>query len=112
MATTHLSFVPGYNLAQLRRAARWLEGLAGPDRPAVLLGDLNVPGPFPRWATGWRALARAKTYPADRPGLQVDHVLGHGDVPAVAHTEVRRLALSDHRALLVDLVGYVRDTWP
>ncbi|MGH9226609.1 MAG: endonuclease/exonuclease/phosphatase family protein [Acidimicrobiales bacterium] len=101
VATTHLSFVPGYNLAQLRRATRWLADLG---RPAVLLGDLNVPGPLPRWATGWRSLAGAKTYPAGRPSLQVDHVLAHGDVPEVAGTDVRLLPLSDHRALVVSFV--------
>ena len=100
VATTHLSFVPGYNLAQLRKAARWLEGLG---RPVVLLGDLNAPGPLPRWASGCRSLVMAKTYPAARPSLQVDHVLAYGDVPAVANTDVRLLALSDHRALAVDL---------
>ena len=97
IATTHLSFVPGWNLAQLRRLARELEA------PCVLAGDLNVPGPFPRIATGWRPLASAKTYPADRPSEQVDHDLAHGDVPAVATVEVRRQPLSDHRALIVEL---------
>ncbi|MEW6153419.1 MAG: endonuclease/exonuclease/phosphatase family protein [Actinomycetota bacterium] len=101
VATTHLSFVPGYNLVQLRRAVRWLEGL-GPS--AVLAGDLNAPGPLPRWTSGWRSLAEARTYPADRPRLQVDHVLGRGDLPPVTAVEVRRLALSDHRALVVALV--------
>jgi endonuclease/exonuclease/phosphatase family metal-dependent hydrolase len=101
VATTHLSFVPGYNLAQLRRAARWLETF---DLPTILLGDLNMPGAFARWASHWRPLAEARTYPVDRPRFQLDHVLAHGDVAPVAHVDVRRLPLSDHRALLVDLV--------
>ena len=102
VATTHLSFVPGYNLVQLRRATRWLASFG---RPAVLLGDLNAPGPLPRWASGWRPLVTARTYPADRPAFQVDHVLAHGAVPPVTRTDVRRLPLSDHRALLVELRG-------
>ncbi|MDQ4098259.1 MAG: endonuclease/exonuclease/phosphatase family protein [Actinomycetota bacterium] len=104
VATTHLSFVPGYNLLQVRRLTARLARLAA-GRPTILLGDLNVPGPFPGWASGWRALTAAKTFPADRPTFQVDHVLGHGPVPAVAGAEARRLPLSDHRALVVDLAG-------
>jgi endonuclease/exonuclease/phosphatase family metal-dependent hydrolase len=100
VATTHLSFVPGYNLLQLRRLTRFLEGLA---RPAVLLGDLNAPAPLPGWVTRWRPLARARTYPAGNPRLQVDHVLGHGPLPTVAASQTSRLPLSDHLALTVDL---------
>ena len=102
VATTHLSFVPGYNLVQLRRLTR---DLAARGRPCVLLGDLNVPGPAPAFATGWRPLARVKTFPADRPVLQVDHVLAHGAVPEPAKVEARHLPLSDHRAIVVDLPG-------
>ncbi len=101
VATTHLSFVPGYNLVQLRRATRWLATL-GPG-PCILLGDLNVPGPFPGLASGWRPLTKARTYPADRPALQVDHVLGQGALPPVVRTATRRLALSDHLAVIVEL---------
>jgi endonuclease/exonuclease/phosphatase family metal-dependent hydrolase len=101
VATTHLSFVPGYNLWQLRRLTRALERLG---RPCLLLGDLNVPGPIPGWAAGWRPLVvKAPTYPAGNPRLQVDHVLAWGPVPPVAAVETRRLPLSDHLALVVDM---------
>jgi len=100
VATTHLSFVPGWNVVQLRKVTR---RLAGDGRPCVLLGDLNIPGPVPRWTTGWRSLARVATFPADRPALQIDHVLAHGPIPEVAAVAAHRLALSDHRALVVDL---------
>jgi endonuclease/exonuclease/phosphatase family metal-dependent hydrolase len=46
VANTHLSFVPGWNGAQLRRAARAVRSLPA---PRVLLGDLNLPGALPRW---------------------------------------------------------------
>jgi endonuclease/exonuclease/phosphatase family metal-dependent hydrolase len=102
VATTHLSFVPGYNLVQVRRlTARLAELAAG--RSAVLLGDLNVPGPFSAWASGWRPLAAAKTFPAASPRLQVDHVLAHGAVPAATSVDARLLPLSDHRALVVEV---------
>src|SRR5207237_1261890 len=90
VATTPLSFVPGYNLVQMRRLARRLAALAG-GRPIVLLGDLNVPGPLASWTSGWRPLAAAKTFPAEKPAFQVDHVLGHGPVPAVKAVDAPRL---------------------
>jgi endonuclease/exonuclease/phosphatase family metal-dependent hydrolase len=105
VATTHLSFVPGYNLVQLRRLTTALAALAGPGRPCLVAGDLNAPGALPRWASGWRALAAGvKTYPADRPRLQVDHVLARpGPHHQVVAIEARRTPISDHRALVLTL---------
>lgn len=101
VATTHLSFVPGWNGAQLRRVARTLRELPA---PRVLLGDLNLPGPLPRWLTGWRTLVALPTYPADEPRVQLDHILGHGDgLPKVTFARSLPMPLSDHRALVVDL---------
>ena len=100
VATTHLSFVPGYNLVQLRRLA---SALAAFSSSCLLAGDLNMPRPLPEWTTGWRPLATARTYPADSPFLQVDHVLAAGAVPEVRAVEARRLPLSDHLALTVDM---------
>jgi endonuclease/exonuclease/phosphatase family metal-dependent hydrolase len=99
VATTHLSFVPGWNLVQLRRVTRSLGALG---LPCVLLGDLNVPGGLPALASGWRALARVKTFPGSRPSLQIDHALGHGRLPAIRAVSAPALPLSDHRALTVD----------
>ncbi|HEX3623165.1 MAG TPA: endonuclease/exonuclease/phosphatase family protein [Acidimicrobiales bacterium] len=100
VATTHLSFVPGWNVVQLRQVTR---ALAAFGLPCVLLGDLNMPGGLPAAATGWRALARLKTFPGAKPSLQIDHALGHGLLPLVAGFSAPALALSDHRALIVDL---------
>jgi len=103
VANTHLSFVPGWNGAQLRWAARAMRRLPA---PRVLLGDLNLPGALPRWLTGWRALATLPTYPADEPKVQLDHVLEHGTgLPAVLAAQAPPMPLSDHRALLVDLAA-------
>ncbi len=102
IATTHLSFVPVWNGVQLRTFTRALQSLPG---PRVLLGDLNMPGAVPRWLTGWQVLARVATYPAGEPKIQLDHVLGSGTLPAVTAIETPELALSDHRALLVELGG-------
>ena len=70
----------------------------------MLLGDLNLPGPLPRWLTGWQVLVAECTFPAVDPRVQLDHVLGHGDgLPAVTGGRAVTTALSDHCALLVDL---------
>ncbi len=100
VATTHLSFVPGWNVVQLRKVTRDSAILGD---ACLLLGDLNMPGPVPRWTTGWRALARVATFPTDRPVLQIDHILARGVLPPVVSVAAHRLALSDHRAIVVDL---------
>lgn len=99
-ATTHLSFLPGWNVAQLRRLTRWLRRLPG---PYVLLGDLNMPALPARAATGWSVLARRPTYPSPEPRVQLDHVLGSGALPPVRSVETPVLGVSDHRPLVVEL---------
>ncbi len=101
VATTHLSFVPGWNLVQLRRVTR---ALAAFGLPCVLLGDLNVPGSLPARTTGWRALASVKTFPGGKPSMQIDHALGHGLLPVVGAVSAPELPLSDHRALVLDFL--------
>jgi endonuclease/exonuclease/phosphatase family metal-dependent hydrolase len=100
IATTHLSFTPGWNVWQLRRAVRALRALPG---PRILLGDFNLPGPVPRWLTGWRGLVQAPTYPASEPKVQIDHVLADGALPPVRSAGAVTGAVSDHLALVVDL---------
>jgi endonuclease/exonuclease/phosphatase family metal-dependent hydrolase len=102
VASTHLSFVPVWNAFQLRKATRWLGGLRA---SCVLLGDTNLPAGLPGVVSGWRSLARARTFPADQPSMQIDHALGHGVLPEVVRVDAPRLALSDHRALVVDLAA-------
>jgi endonuclease/exonuclease/phosphatase family metal-dependent hydrolase len=108
VACTHLSFVPGVNARQLRRARRWLTDLpdAG-DRPIVLLGDLNLPGGLPGLLTGWTPLVSAPTYPAPAPRAQIDHALASPGWPSDGRAggagRVVELPFSDHRAVLVDL---------
>ena len=103
IATTHLSFVPGWNAMQLRRLTRILRRRTPAAQPCILMGDLNLPGPVARWASGWRSLARVKTFPAPKPSLQIDHVLAQGRVPPVRAAHAWALPVSDHRALVVDL---------
>ena len=100
VATTHLSFIPGWNAVQLRRLTAALRELPA---PRVLLGDLNLPGRLPRLVSGWTPLARVPTYPSWNPRVQFDHVLGHGDLPPVMRVETPEVAVSDHRPLVVEL---------
>ncbi len=109
VAATHLSFVPGWNAWQLRRVVHWLRALPG---PRLLLGDLNLPAGPVRLVSGWRPAARAATYPAAGPRVQLDHVLvdpdgARGDDgawllgrPGLVAT--RAVPLSDHRPLVVE----------
>lgn len=103
VATTHLTFVPLWNLAQLRSLSRWMGSLPCPQ---FLVGDLNMPSPLPRSVCrDWQSLVSAPTWPARRPRAQLDHILARGGVPQVTRSDAPRLDLSDHRALIVDLAA-------
>ena len=100
VVTTHLSFAPGRAMMQLRRLRAWAADLP---RPLVLMGDLNLPGPVPRRLTGWSSLVTAPTFPAQKPRLQLDHVLADGMPWDVADARAATIGGSDHRGLLVSL---------
>ena len=102
VGTTHLSFVPGWNVRQLRAAVRALRALPA---PRVLLGDLNMPAGPVRAFTGWRSLARAATFPSPSPKTQLDHVLADprsaGLLGRVVQVRTPHAPVSDHRPLVV-----------
>ncbi len=100
VANTHLSYVPGWGHWQLRQIR---QDLARETDPVVLMGDLNMRGPVPSLLTGFTALARHLTFPADQPDAQLDHILLRGHLGRVVGSSAPRLPLSDHRALSVDL---------
>lgn len=102
VATTHLSFVPGWNLRQLRHAVRALRVLPG---PRVLLGDLNMPTGPVRAVTRWRTLGRAPTFPSATPRAQLDHILADPgfDLGRVVQVATPHPPVSDHRPLVVQL---------
>ncbi len=101
IATTHLSFVPGVNVRQLRTLVREVRQLLPP--PYILAGDLNLIGAIPRVVSGWRSLGNAKTYPSPKPVVQFDWLLARGGLPEVTRTQALQLPVSDHRALAADL---------
>jgi endonuclease/exonuclease/phosphatase family metal-dependent hydrolase len=100
VVTAHLSFVPGWNVRQLRAVSRWATSFPG---PRLLVGDLNLPGSLPRRVTGWTQLARVPTYPSWRPRVQFDHVLAERPGSVGCDARALQLPVSDHRALVVDL---------
>lgn len=99
VVTTHLSFLPLSNGRQLRMLVR---GRADDDVPTLLIGDLNMSPRRAERLTGLRSLASGPTFPAHRPAVQLDHVLGDGRLRPTSGGPVA-LAVSDHRALVVDL---------
>lgn len=102
VATTHLSFVPGWNALQLRQASRALMALPA---PRVLLGDLNIPAWAVRAVTRWRPLGEAATYPSYQPRVQLDHALAYPrrGLPPVRVVSTPRVPVSDHLPLVVEL---------
>ena len=72
--------------------------------PYLLMGDLNLPPPLPKLFAGWQCLAKGPTFPAPNPHLQLDHVLASPGLDLhVERCEARELAVSDHRAVVVDV---------
>ena len=107
MAGTHLSFVPGPNLTQLRALQRHLDERGG---PRLLLGDLNLWWPAVRLLSlpGWRPLARGGTFRNRPPGaaarmVQLDHVLAAGAAFRPLGSRIVSGPASDHRAVVVEL---------
>jgi endonuclease/exonuclease/phosphatase family metal-dependent hydrolase len=100
VANTHLSFVPGWRRVQLRRIVQDLAPLA---EPVVIMGDLNMPEPWPTRISGYTALASHPTFPLEHPTEQLDHILLRGRLGRVRSSSAPLFDLSDHRALLVDL---------
>jgi endonuclease/exonuclease/phosphatase family metal-dependent hydrolase len=109
VAGTHLSFVPGPNVGQLRALQRQLDDRGG---PRLLLGDLNLWWPAVRLLSlpGWRPLVRGGTFRNRPPGslaplVQLDHVLAAGADAALRRRAGRIVSgpASDHRAVVVEL---------
>ncbi|MDT7573054.1 MAG: hypothetical protein QOE05_3228 [Actinomycetota bacterium] len=96
---THLSFLPWWNLVQLRRL---LAAVADAD-PLVLMGDLNALPPRVRRVSGMTALASALTFPAHEPREQLDHILVRGALRPASVASAEEQPMSDHRPLVVEV---------
>lgn len=105
VVTAHLSFVPGFNIRQLRLMKKWIADLP---RPLIFLGDFNLPSGVPARVTGLTPLLREATFPSYKPRVQLDHILSDGLSPlqleaAKASARVWQLPVSDHCAVSIDI---------
>jgi endonuclease/exonuclease/phosphatase family metal-dependent hydrolase len=96
-AAVHGPHLSHGSLGTYRAIHRTLLDLAG-DRPIVVAGDFNCWRPLLRCVLpGWRSGVRARTWPADWPHSQIDHILLRGSW-RVSQAEVLPTG-SDHHAL-------------
>ena len=106
VGATHLTTKQPDNRKQLRRLEDFMARVARrrgiPDAPRIVLGDLNTHLEDIQKQTEYEVLAQALTYPDDEPSSQIDHILGVG-FRAAGEATTRRLAVSDHRMLAVDV---------
>jgi len=105
VATTHLSFVPGFNVKQLRQLTKKLNERTN---PVLIFGDFNLPGKLARFVSRWDSLVELPTYPTFKPRIQFDHIVARGLSEetikrAQESAEVLQLPISDHCALVVEI---------
>ncbi|BFU44954.1 endonuclease/exonuclease/phosphatase family protein [Krasilnikovia sp. MM14-A1004] len=99
VVNVHLTHRVLHGPRQLRRLVAGL-GTGGP--PTVIGGDLNMFRPTVLLARPYRPVVRGRTFPAQRPLLQLDHVLA-GPGVTVANAAVRAAVGTDHRPVRVDV---------
>ena len=100
---THLSFVPGFNLRQLRKLKRWateLEKATG--TVAIIIGDLNLPKNLPVVASQWKSLVTQATYPSWGAKIQFDYILSKASFNS-EHLPTVLTGVSDHLPLSVEI---------
>jgi endonuclease/exonuclease/phosphatase family metal-dependent hydrolase len=103
IVNTHLSFVPGFSLAQLIKIKRWANTLGVTDKSKILImGDLNIP--FAIFARGfkWKSLATMRTFPSWYPKWQLDYFLSQTLTSKdVQHIPYPHSGMSDHVPLQI-----------
>jgi endonuclease/exonuclease/phosphatase family metal-dependent hydrolase len=109
---THLSFVPGFNLAQLRKIKRWAQKLGVENKcRVVIMGDLNLPKNLPVIASDWISLVQQNTYPSWGAKIQFDYILAQGLREGKYHPidistlVISHLGISDHLPLAVEILN-------
>jgi endonuclease/exonuclease/phosphatase family metal-dependent hydrolase len=109
---THLSFVPGFNLAQLQKIKRWAQKLGVENKcRVVIMGDLNLPKNLPVIASDWISLVQQNTYPSWGAKIQFDYILAQGLREGKYHPidtstlAISHLGISDHLPLAVEILS-------
>jgi len=105
VVNTHLSFVPGFNVAQLIKVKKWAKKLAEENgTQPIVLGDLNLPKNLPVVGSQWRSLVTANTYPSWGAKIQFDYILSESlhssDYHPISHA---RTGISDHLPIGIEL---------
>lgn len=96
LVNVHLTHRLRHGPSQLRRLLRSLAAGPRPAGPTVVAGDFNMCRPAIYMARGYRSAVRGRTWPADRPVAQLDHVLA-GPGIRIARSGVVASTGSDHR---------------
>jgi endonuclease/exonuclease/phosphatase family metal-dependent hydrolase len=91
IVATHLT----HRLMSPLQLARLIRYLDGGSVPTVIAGDLNMPGLLASRARGYTMAVRGRTWPAELPVTQLDHILAGPGIEPVAGS-VLPPAGSDH----------------
>ena len=98
---THLSFVPGMNLIQLRKLKNWADTFG---EKVLLMGDFNLPSAIPAIGSKWQSLHAQSTYPSWKPKIQFDYILSKSvDLKDVVQVPTTASGISDHLPLTIEV---------
>ena len=102
---THLSFVPGVNLFQLKKLKRWALKISKvTNTKPLILGDLNLPKNLPVVASDWISQITQNTSPSWGAKIQFDYLLTHGAfVDQVKDLGTIATGISDHLPLRAEI---------
>ena len=101
---THLSFVPGFNIAQLKKIKRWAEkSAAQTGNKVAIIGDLNLPKGLPVVGSQWKSLITQNTYPSWGGKIQFDYILTKDNVSKFNAIKTTATGISDHLPITVEI---------
>ena len=101
---THLSFVPGFNIAQLKKIKRWAEkSAAQTGNKVAIIGDLNLPKGLPVFGSQWKSLITQNTYPSWGAKIQFDYILTKDNVSKFNAIKTTATGISDHLPITVEI---------
>ena len=101
---THLSFVPGFNIAQLKKIKRWAEkSAAQTGNKVAIIGDLNLPKGLPVVGSQWKSLITQNTYPSWGAKIQFDYILTKDNVSKFKVIKTTATGISDHLPITVEI---------
>ena len=101
---THLSFVPGFNVAQLKKLKRWAEkSAAQTGNKVAIIGDLNLPKGLPVVGSQWKSLLTQNTYPSWGAKIQFDYILTKDSFAKLKTIKTTATGISDHLPITIEI---------